>query len=60
MVNEAISYQPKLIKMRAELASLNPCAVPFLSHAVVNLSWYDITYNTHMDMGIFQKSGSLW
>ena len=30
--------------MRAELASLNHCAVPFLSRAAVNLSWYDITY----------------
>ena len=30
----------KLIKMSAELASLNHCAVPFLSRAVVNLCWY--------------------
>ena len=28
--------------MRAELANLNDCAVPFLSRAAVNLSWYDI------------------
>ena len=28
-------------KMRAELASLSHCAVPFLSRAAVNLSWYD-------------------
>ena len=27
--------------MRAELANLNHCTVPFLSHAAVNLSWYD-------------------
>ena len=27
--------------MRAELANLNPFAVPFLSRAAVNLSWYD-------------------
>ena len=27
--------------MRAELANLNQCAVPFLSRAAINLSWYD-------------------
>ena len=27
--------------IRAELANLNHCAVPFLSRAAVNLSWYD-------------------
>ena len=27
--------------MRAELANLNYCAVPFLSRAAANLSWYD-------------------
>ena len=27
--------------MRSELARLNPYAVPFLSRAAVNLSWYD-------------------
>ena len=32
----------KLKKMRAELANLNNCAVPFLSRAAVKLSWYDI------------------
>ena len=31
-----ISYQLKLIKMHAELAYLNHCAVPFLSHATDN------------------------
>ena len=34
------SYQIKLIKMRAELANLNHCAVPFLNRAAVNLCWY--------------------
>ena len=29
--------------MRAELANLNHCAVPFLSRAAVSLSWYDST-----------------
>ena len=38
-----ISYQLKLKKMREELAGLNHCAVPFLSRAAVNLSWYDST-----------------
>ena len=32
-------YQHKLIKMRAELGSLNHCAVPFLSHVTANLCW---------------------
>ena len=31
-------------EMRAESANLNHCAVPFLSRAAVNLSWYDRTY----------------
>ena len=35
-----ISYQLKLIKMRAELTNLNNCAVPILSRAAVNLCWY--------------------
>ena len=29
--------------MRAALASLNECAVPFLSHADVNLCWHYYT-----------------
>ena len=34
--------------MRAELANLNHCAVPFLSRAAVNLSWFDsILYFLH-------------
>ena len=37
---EVLSYQLKLIKMRAKLASVNHCAVPFLSRAVVNLCRY--------------------
>ena len=32
-----ISYQLKLIKMRAKLANLNDCAVLFLSRAAANL-----------------------
>ena len=28
-------------KMRTDLANLNNCAVPFLSRAAVNFSWYD-------------------
>ena len=31
--------------MRAELANLNHCAVPFLSRAAVNLSLYDSNNN---------------
>ena len=36
-----MSYQLKLMKMRAGLANINHCAVPFLRRAAVNLSWYD-------------------
>ena len=32
--------------MRAELANLSDCAVPFLSRATVNFSWYDSTMNS--------------
>ena len=32
--------------MRAELASLNNCAVLFLSRAAVNMSWYCIYYTS--------------
>ena len=35
-----LSYQLKLIKMRAKLASPNYCAVPILSLAAVNLCGY--------------------
>ena len=34
-----LSYQPKLIKTRAKVASLNDCAVSFLSRAAANLCW---------------------
>ena len=37
-----LSYQIKLIKMRAKLANLNDCAVAFLNRAVANLCWYYI------------------
>ena len=37
-----LSYQLKLIKMRADLAVLNNCAVPFLSRAAVNMCCYYI------------------
>ena len=42
-ITTIISYQLKLIKMRAELANRNPCAVPFLHHAAFNLWWYYLT-----------------
>ena len=32
--------QTQVEKMRAELANLNHCAVPFLSRATVSLCWY--------------------
>ena len=35
-----LSYQLKLIKMRAKSATLNDSAVPFLSRAAANLCWY--------------------
>ena len=41
------SYQRKLIKVRAELANLNHCAVSFLRRAAVNLSWYDSIYYSY-------------
>ena len=43
-------------KMRPELASLNHCAVPFLSRATVNLCWYYISnlYEYFYDEYIFQ------
>ena len=33
--------------MRAELANLNYCAVPFLSRATVNLYWCYLTYELY-------------
>ena len=41
MIVSIQSYQLQLIKMRSGLANLNHYAVPFLSRAAVNLSWYD-------------------
>ena len=35
--------------MRAELTNLNHCAVPSLSRAAVNLSWYDNTKDRSLD-----------
>ena len=37
-------------KMRAELASLNPCAVRFLNRAVVKLRWYYYTLSAVLMM----------
>ena len=37
--------------MRAQLANLKHCAVPFLSRAAVNLSWYD----SIVDIDIYKK-----
>ena len=34
--------------MRAELANINQCAVPFLSRAAANLYWYDGTEYRHI------------
>ena len=39
-----VSYQLKLIKMRAKFANTNDCAVPFLSRAATNLCWYYISF----------------
>ena len=36
----------KLIKMHTELASLNHCAVPFLSRAAAYLCWYFYSVNS--------------
>ena len=50
-----ISYQLKLVKMRAKLANRNDCAAPFLSRATADLCWYicsifDIIRYTKVDM----------
>ena len=39
--------------MRAELADLNHCAVPFLSRAATNLYWFVIIYNVAYFRTIF-------
>ena len=52
-----ISYQLKLRKMRAKLANVNDCAVPFLSRAVAILCWYYYTfYFMNMDAIFLFKS----
>ena len=38
--------------MRAELANLHHCEVPFLSRAAVNLCWYDYDYDYDYKMYI--------
>ena len=49
-----ISYQLKLIKMHAELANLNHCAVPFLSLATVILSWHEsTTYSSPISISVY-------
>ena len=40
------SDQVNLIKMRAEFAYLNDCAVPFLRRTAVNLCWYYYAYSS--------------
>ena len=42
--------------MRAEIANLNHCAVPFLSHAAVNLCWYDTNSDVLIFCSCSQKS----
>ena len=42
-IHTIVPTQPE--KMRAELPNLNHCAVPFLSRAAVNLSWYNSTFS---------------
>ena len=54
------SCQLKLIKMRAELANLNNCAVPFLSRAAVNLSWYHSTLITTTTRTEDENNSSLY
>ena len=47
---KCIVVPTKLEKMRAELASLNPCAVQSVSvsRAAVNLCWYYILYSLYI------------
>ena len=43
--------------MRAELANLDDCAVPFLSRAAVNLCWYYyILYSFHQNYTVKNDS----
>ena len=41
MIYSMILVPTQVDKMRAELANLNDCAVPFLIRAAVNLCWYN-------------------
>ena len=41
--NNNVPLPTQVDKMRAELANLNDCAVPFLSRAAANLCWYYYT-----------------
>ena len=47
-------------KMCTKLANLNPCAVPFLSSAAVNLSWYDSTPNLRTSYLSFEDRRCDW
>ena len=44
IIAQVLSYQLKLIKMRANLGNLSDCAVPLLSRAATNLCWYYYTW----------------
>ena len=48
------------MKMRAELANLNHCAVLFLSRAAVNLSWYDSILYVYVSTNNVKSIGSQW
>ena len=39
--------------MRAILANLNHCAVPYLSRAAVNLCWYDYIHRTYINLLLY-------
>ena len=41
--------------MRTELANLNHSAVPFLSRAAVNLSWYDSISKTTTQLNTYNE-----
>ena len=53
-----LSYEVKLIKMRAKLVNLNHCAVPFLSRAAANLCWfyYYVVYYIYTRVGKNKQS----
>ena len=44
-----LKYQHKLVKMRAELANLNHCAVPFLSAPVPTCAGTTLVLNSSTD-----------